>query len=95
MPIAALFQLVDGLQVATIGSLRGLKDTRVPMILCGCGYWAAGLGSGYLFAFTFGFAGPGLWWGLAVGLVVSATLLFLRWKQLSGRYVADKALIPA
>jgi MATE family multidrug resistance protein len=95
MPIAALFQLVDGLQVATIGSLRGLKDTKVPMILCGCGYWAAGLGSGYLLAFNFGFAGPGLWWGLAIGLVVSATLLFLRWKQMARRYVADMAAVPA
>ncbi len=87
MPIAALFQLVDGLQVATIGSLRGLKDTKVPMILCGFGYWVAGLGSGYLLAFNFGFAGPGLWWGLAVGLVASATLLFLRWKQMSDRLI--------
>jgi MATE family multidrug resistance protein len=94
MPIAALFQLVDGLQVATIGSLRGLKDTKVPMLLCGCGYWAAGLGSGYLLAFNFGFAGPGLWWGLAIGLVVSATLLFLRWKQMAHRYVADMATVP-
>ncbi len=70
LPIAALFQLVDGLQVTTIGALRGLKDTHL------------------------GFAGPGLWWGLAVGLVVSATLLVLRWKQMADRYVAS-AVLPA
>src|SRR5260221_1457301 len=50
LPIAALFQLVDGLQVTTIGALRGLKDTRVPMVICGLGYWLAGLGSGVLLA---------------------------------------------
>ncbi|HEX9447569.1 MAG TPA: MATE family efflux transporter, partial [Dongiaceae bacterium] len=52
LPIAALFQLVDGLQVTTIGALRGLKDTRVPMVICGLGYWLAGLGSGVLLAFN-------------------------------------------
>jgi len=93
LPIAALFQLVDGLQVTTIGALRGLKDTRVPMVMCGCGYWLAGLGSGYWLAFHLGFRGPGLWWGLAIGLMVSATLLLLRWKQMSDRLVlrADPA----
>lgn len=89
LPIAALFQLVDGMQVTTIGALRGLKDTRVPMVMCGCGYWVAGLGSGMLLAFYLGFKGPGLWWGLAVGLMVSATLLILRWKQMSDRVVAQ------
>jgi MATE family multidrug resistance protein len=87
LPIAALFQLVDGLQVTTIGALRGLKDTRIPMVLCGCGYWLAGLGSAYLLAFHLGFQGAGLWWGLAIGLMVSATLLVLRWKQISDRLV--------
>jgi MATE family multidrug resistance protein len=94
LPIAALFQMVDGLQVTTIGALRGLKDTRVPMVMCGLGYWLAGLCSGILLAFTLGFAGPGLWWGLAVGLMVSATLLVLRWKQMADRHVAN-ALLPA
>jgi len=87
LPIAALFQLVDGMQVTTIGALRGLKDTRVPMVMCGCGYWVAGLGSGTLLAFYLDFKGPGLWWGLAIGLMVSATLLILRWKQMSDRMV--------
>jgi len=92
LPIAALFQLVDGLQVTTIGALRGLKDTRVPMVMCGCGYWLAGLGSAYLLAFYLGFKGPGLWWGLAIGLMVSATLLLLRWKQISDRLVREFAV---
>ena len=86
--IAAIFQIVDGLQVTTQGALRGLKDTTVPMILCGLGYWVFGLGSGVTMGFLLGFGAKGLWWGLAVGLAVSATLLFLRWRRLSGRLVA-------
>ncbi|HJT15125.1 MAG TPA: MATE family efflux transporter [Dongiaceae bacterium] len=86
--IAAIFQIVDGTQVTTQGALRGLKDTTVPMVICGLGYWAFGLGSGVTMGFWMGFGAMGLWWGLAVGLAVSATLLFLRWRRLSGRLIA-------
>jgi len=86
--IAAIFQIVDGTQVTTQGALRGLKDTKVPMILCGLGYWVFGLGSGVTMAFVLGYGATGLWWGLAIGLAVSATLLFLRWRRLSGRLIA-------
>ena len=86
--IAAIFQIVDGTQVTTQGALRGLKDTTVPMVICGLGYWVFGLGSGVTMGFFMGFGAKGLWWGLAVGLAVSATLLFLRWRRLSGRLVA-------
>ena len=86
--IAAIFQIVDGTQVTTQGALRGLKDTTVPMVICGLGYWVFGLGSGITMGFFMGFGAKGLWWGLAIGLAVSATLLFLRWRRLSGRLIA-------
>lgn len=86
--IAAFFQVMDGTQVTTQGALRGLKDTAVPMFICGLGYWAFGLGSGILLAFVLGYGAVGLWWGLAIGLAVSASLLFLRWRRLSGRLIA-------
>jgi multidrug resistance protein, MATE family len=86
--IAAIFQVVDGLQVTTQGALRGLKDTQVPMILCGLGYWVFGLGSAVVLGFGFGYGAPGLWCGLAIGLAVSASLLFLRWRRLSDRLIA-------
>ena len=86
--IAAIFQVVDGLQVTTQGALRGLKDTKLPMILCGLGYWVFGLGSAVVLGFVFGYGAPGLWWGLAIGLAVSASLLFLRWRRLSDRLIA-------
>lgn len=85
--IAAIFQIVDGTQVTTQGALRGLKDTTVPMVICGLGYWVFGLGSGVTLGFLLGFGATGLWWGLAIGLAVSATLLFLRWRRLSGRLI--------
>jgi multidrug resistance protein, MATE family len=86
--IAAIFQIVDGTQVTTQGALRGLKDTTMPMVICGLGYWVFGLGSGATMGFWMGFGAKGLWWGLAIGLAVSATLLFLRWRRLSGRLIA-------
>lgn len=86
--VAAIFQVVDGLQVTTQGALRGLKDTKVPMVICGLGYWVFGLGTGVPLAFWFGLGGVGLWWGLAIGLAVSASLLFLRWRHMSSRLVA-------
>lgn len=76
--VAAAFQLVDGLQVIASGSLRGLKDTRVPMYIAASSYWLVGLPTGYIFAFVLGYDGIGVWTGLAVGLSLAATLLLRR-----------------
>lgn len=83
LAIAAIFQIVDGAQVVTVGALRGLQDTRVPMLLAGLGYWALGLPVGALLAYGFGLEGRGVWIGLAVGLAAAATLLLARWTRLS------------
>jgi multidrug resistance protein, MATE family len=76
--IAAVFQIVDGTQIIAMGALRGLSDTMVPFMLGLLGYWAIGLTSGYIFAFILGHGAVGLWWGLALGLAASATLLTWR-----------------
>jgi MATE family multidrug resistance protein len=76
--IAAVFQIVDGTQIVAMGALRGLSDTMVPFMLGLLGYWAIGLTSGYVFAFVLGHGAVGLWWGLALGLAASATLLTWR-----------------
>jgi MATE family multidrug resistance protein len=76
--IAALFQVFDGMQVIAAGALRGHKDTLVPMLLAGFGYWGAGFGGGWLLAFPLGYGAVGLWWGLALGLAVVAILLTIR-----------------
>lgn len=81
LTIAALFQIVDGAQVVAAGVLRGLHDTRVPMIYAGIGYWGLGIGVGALLAFPLGLNGVGIWWGLAIGLAIVAVLMVRRWMQ--------------
>jgi MATE family multidrug resistance protein len=76
---AAVFQIADGAQVVGAGMLRGLQDTRVPMIYAGLGYWGFGMPLSLLFAFKLGFQGIGIWIGLASGLAAVAILMISRW----------------
>lgn len=79
LAIAALFQLADSAQAVGAGVLRGLQDTRMPMIFALVGYWVVGIGVGAVLAFQFDLAGFGIWIGLACGLSVVAALLIGRW----------------
>ncbi len=79
--IAALFQIVDGWQVVGAGMLRGIHDTRVPMVFALFGYWAIGLGIGIALAFAMDWRGVGIWTGLAAGLGVVAVLMLWRWSR--------------
>lgn len=92
LAIAAVFQVFDGTQFILLGALRGLKDTAVPFAIGLIGYWAVGLGSGYLFAFVLGHGGVGLWWGLALGLATSATLMLLRFHLRSSAMLRAEAV---
>ena len=77
--VVALFQLFDGCQTVAGGVLRGLQDTRVPMLLGAAGYWIVGFGTAVGLAFGAGLEGIGIWVGLAVGLATVSLLLMLRW----------------
>ena len=88
--VAAAFQLFDGAQAVAAGVLRGLQDTRIPMIIAVCGYWIAGYGTAIYLGFWTPLAGVGVWIGLAVGLVVVSAVLLLRW-----RMRARLGLLPA
>lgn len=79
LAFAGLFQIADGAQAVGAGMLRGLHDTKVPMVYAGIGYWGIGLPLGVLLAFPLGLKGNGIWIGLSVGLVVVAALLLTRW----------------
>lgn len=79
LKVAAIFQIADGAQVVGAGMLRGLHDTKWPMIYAGIGYWIFGIGIGAILAFVFGLKGLGIWIGLAFGLGIVAVLLIFRW----------------
>ncbi|WP_336972652.1 MATE family efflux transporter [Sphingobium aromaticiconvertens] len=81
LAVAALFQLVDATQAVGAGVLRGVQDTRVPMIFALFGYWVIGIGVGSILAFPMGLQGVGIWLGLASGLGTVAVLLMWRWSR--------------
>lgn len=75
---AALFQVVDAAQVMSLGLLRGVQDTRVPMVIAAFSYWAVGVPASYVLGFTLGLGGPGIWLGLALGLALAG--VFMLWR---------------
>lgn len=77
--VAAVFQLFDGIQVVSTGVLRGLGDTRTPMLWNLAGHWFLGLPLGYWLCFTAGFGVVGLWMGLSTGLIVCGVALLAVW----------------
>ncbi|HEX2804372.1 MAG TPA: MATE family efflux transporter [Sphingomicrobium sp.] len=77
--VAAAFQLVDGAQVIGAGMLRGLHDTRWPLVFALVGYWVVGLGIGAWLGFGRNWQGLGIWIGLASGLACVAMLMLVRW----------------
>lgn len=87
---AALFQFTDSVQIASIGALRGYKDTRVPMIIVLIACWVIAFPFGYTLALTDLIVKPmgphGLWIGLVTALTISATLLFSRLNVISKRH---------
>lgn len=88
LAMAALFQVVDAAQVIHLGLLRGLQDTRVPMIVAGVAYWGVGMPCAWLFGIHLGWGGEGIWLGLVLGLVVAAVLLMHRFWRRSATIVS-------
>ncbi len=85
LAVAAVFQLVDGLQIVVGGLLRGLRDTLVPMVYAFVGYWLVGLGSGAFGLFVLDLGALAVWFGLALGLATTACLGLARLGRLAGR----------
>ena len=88
LPIAGVFQVFDGIQVVSVGLLRGLGDTRVPMIASLLGFWFLGMPVSLWLAFGLGLGAVGLWWGLVVGLGTVSLFLVLRIKHREERDLA-------
>ncbi len=79
--VAALFQMFDAIQAVAAGALRGLQDTRMPMVIALLGYGLPGFGLSLFLGLFTPLEGLGVWIGLAVGLVVVAALLLHRWHR--------------
>lgn len=85
LAIVAGFQIFDGIQTVSTGALRGLGETRFPMLMNLTAYWVLGLPFGALLCFRFQWGLSGLWTGLTVALILIALLLIARWLRDSGR----------
>jgi MATE family multidrug resistance protein len=81
--VAAVFQLCDGLQTVATGSLRGVGDTRTPMLWNLAGHWLIGLPVGYTLCFRLGWGVLGLWVGLSIGLIIIGVVLLVVWHRKS------------
>ena len=79
--VAAAFQLFDGLQAVTTGALRGLGNTRTPMLVNLVGHWLIGLPLAYGMCFRYGWGAQGLWIGLATGLILIGATLLVVWHR--------------
>lgn len=78
LPIAGVFQVFDGLQVVSAGILRGMGDTRTPMLVSLIGFTGIGITASLLLGFRTSLGPAGLWWGLVIGLFVVASFLLFR-----------------
>jgi multidrug resistance protein, MATE family len=83
LALGASFFVFDGVQTIAAGALRGLHDTRVPLVLAGISFWAIGFVSAYVLGFPLGWGAYGIWVGLTIGLFVFALLLVWRFHYLT------------
>lgn len=83
LAVGAAFQVFDGAQVIAAGALRGYKDTRIPMVLAAFSYWGVGFPVAWVMGFALELGPTGVWWGLAIGLMVATLLLGARFWRLS------------
>ncbi len=85
MLVGATFFIADGVQTVAAGALRGLSDTRIPLLLAAISYWVIGFPAAYGLAFWSGLGAVGVWVGLSIGTAIYAVLLVLRFRVLTQR----------
>ena len=85
--VGTTFFITDGIQTVTNGALRGMNDTRIPLLFATFSYWLIGFTSAWVLGFQTSLGAAGVWVGLSVGTVVFAVLLILRFRLLANRLV--------
>lgn len=88
--VAAAFQLSDAVQIASSGALRGLNDVRTPAWIAFLAYWIVSLPIGWWFTFHLGVGVAGMWWGITLGLTITALTLSIRIWRKTGRFPSHK-----
>jgi MATE family multidrug resistance protein len=83
--------VADGIQTVAAGALRGMNDTRMPLLFAVAGYWLIGFPASYGLAFGAGLGAVGVWIGLSCGTLVYAGLLVWRFRLLAGRLALSQA----
>ncbi len=86
--VAALFQISDGVQVISLGALRGMKDVKIPTLITFIAYWLIALPVGYFLAFKLDYGASGIWFGLFLGLTLAGILVFFRFIKLANKFKA-------
>jgi MATE family multidrug resistance protein len=81
--VGATFFVADGIQTVAAGALRGMNDTRIPLLFAATSYWLIGFPAAYGLAFWVGLGAVGVWIGLSCGTAVHAVLLILRFRRLA------------
>ncbi len=94
LAMAALFHFADAMQVIALGLLRGVQDTKTPMLMASVSYWLIGIPCSYVLGIRLGYGPEGIWGGLVVGLAVAAALLMWRFWARSLHAVAQPADQP-
>jgi MATE family multidrug resistance protein len=87
--VGATFFVADGIQTVVAGALRGLNDTRVPLLFAAISYWLVGFPAAWILGFRTELGAIGVWLGLSCGTAVYATLLILRFQTLARRLTAN------
>ena len=91
--VGATFFVADGVQSIASGALRGMNDTRVPLLFAAASYWGIGFTTACMLGFRTGLGAVGVWIGLSIGTAVYAVLLVLRFRRLASH--PEQALRPA
>jgi MATE family multidrug resistance protein len=87
--MAAVFQIFDGLQIAGASALRGMKDTKIPMVITIVSYWMLGFPLAFYLGMTWSGGPRAMWIGLTAGLVAAALLLNARFYFVTRRAIGD------